>query len=57
MMQSVVLMLSSEDSVLPEPKKPAFFVQSDDLRNPNINELGSERFCSGRVTMTDVEAR
>lgn len=49
-MPSVFLMLSSEDSVLPQPKKPGFFLHSGSSSSPR-DESG------GCVTMSEVEAR
>lgn len=56
MMPSVVLMLSSEDTVLPQPKKPGFFMPSDSSCSQR-NELGSDKSSTGTITMSDVEAR
>lgn len=56
MMPSVVLMLSSEDTALPHPRKPAFFMQSDSS-SPQKNESQTVKFNSATMTMSDVEAR
>ncbi|KAH6795541.1 hypothetical protein C2S51_036527 [Perilla frutescens var. frutescens] len=56
MMPSVVMMLSTEDTVLPQPNKPGFFLQSSSSfskRNTSGNEMSS----SATITMSDVEAR
>ncbi|XP_057791271.1 uncharacterized protein LOC131008406 [Salvia miltiorrhiza] len=52
MMPSVVLMLSSEDTALPRPKKPGFFLQS---RSSFLKR--NDKLSSGTITMSDVEAR
>ncbi|KAL8510773.1 hypothetical protein ACS0TY_017549 [Phlomoides rotata] len=49
-MQFVLLMLSSEDSVLPQPKKPGFFLHSGSSSSQS-EESG------GRITMSEVEGR
>lgn len=50
MMPSVVLMLSSEDTVMPEPKRPAFFMQSE-----LSNEKNKCNSCT--VTISEVQGR
>ncbi|KAH6836400.1 hypothetical protein C2S53_015494 [Perilla frutescens var. hirtella] len=51
MMPSVVLMLSSEDTALPEPKKPGFLLHSSSCRPSQIYASGNS------VTITEVEGR
>lgn len=54
MMSSVLLMLSSEDTVLPQPKKPGFFLQNSRRFLPSGGEESSS---SNAISMTDIEAR
>ncbi|KAH6775423.1 hypothetical protein C2S52_012984 [Perilla frutescens var. hirtella] len=56
MMPSVVLMLSTEDTVLPQPNIPGFFVQSDS-RYSQRSEFESEKSSSCTITTSHVEAR
>ncbi|KAL1562805.1 G-type lectin S-receptor-like serine/threonine-protein kinase SD1-1 isoform X2 [Salvia divinorum] len=49
MMPSVVLMLSSEDTVLPQPKRPVFFMQSEPSNENKCN--------SCTVTISEVQGR
>ncbi|KAL8510782.1 hypothetical protein ACS0TY_017558 [Phlomoides rotata] len=55
-MPYVLLMLSSENSVMPEPKKPGFFLHSSSPSSQR-NESGSEEMRSFAITTSDVEAR
>lgn len=58
-MPSVVVMLSSEDTVLPEPKKPGFFLNTSPSfseRNTSGSEEGRSRSASS-MTITEVEGR
>ncbi|XP_042063968.1 G-type lectin S-receptor-like serine/threonine-protein kinase SD1-1 isoform X2 [Salvia splendens] len=50
MMPSVVLMLSSEDTVLPQPKRPAFFMQSEPSN-------GKNKCNSCTITISEVQGR
>ncbi|KAH6775426.1 hypothetical protein C2S52_012987 [Perilla frutescens var. hirtella] len=52
LMPSVVLMLSTEDTALPQPKKPGFF-----LCFSHRDTTGNEECRSGSMTVTDVEPR
>ncbi|KAL8510793.1 hypothetical protein ACS0TY_017568 [Phlomoides rotata] len=53
-MSSVLLMLSSEDTVLPQPRKPGFFLQSSHRYSP---AGGDKSKSSNAMSMTDIEAR
>ncbi|KAL8510784.1 hypothetical protein ACS0TY_017560 [Phlomoides rotata] len=55
-MPYVLLMLSSENSVMPEPKKPGFFLHSSSPSSQR-NESGSEEMRSFAITTSDVEGR
>lgn len=55
-MPSVVLMLSTENTLLPQPKKPGFFLQSSPSFSKR-NTSGSEKSSSATITMSDIEAR
>ncbi|PIM98910.1 Serine/threonine protein kinase [Handroanthus impetiginosus] len=55
-MSSVVLMLSTNDTTLPLPKKPAFFLDNScSLRQQSASR--SKEFSGGEITITDLEAR
>ncbi|XP_047947759.1 G-type lectin S-receptor-like serine/threonine-protein kinase At4g27290 isoform X2 [Salvia hispanica] len=59
MMPSVVVMLSCEDTVLAEPKKPGFFLNTSPSfseRNTSGSEEGRSRSASS-MTITEVEGR
>ncbi|KAH6795542.1 hypothetical protein C2S51_036528 [Perilla frutescens var. frutescens] len=56
MMPSVVLMLSSEDTVLPQPRKPGYFLNSSSSFSQR-DTSGSEESRTGSITVTEVEAR
>lgn len=50
-MLSVVLMLSTEDTVLPQPRKPGFFLHGGSSFSQSNASSG------GAITISDVEAR
>lgn len=56
MMPNVVLMLSTEDTVLPQPRKPGFFLHGTSSFS-HSNASGSRDSSVGVVTITDIEAR
>ncbi|KAL1562806.1 G-type lectin S-receptor-like serine/threonine-protein kinase isoform X2 [Salvia divinorum] len=53
MMPAVVLMLSTEDAVLPQPRKPGFFLHGDS----SFSQSNASGSTGGAVTITDIEAR
>ncbi|KAI3465869.1 hypothetical protein Pfo_022532 [Paulownia fortunei] len=56
LMSTVLLMLSTEDTALPQPKKPGFFSEcSSNLSQRNAS--GSEDPSIAVITMSEVEAR
>ncbi|KAH6761494.1 hypothetical protein C2S52_018927 [Perilla frutescens var. hirtella] len=56
MMPYVVLMLSTEEAVLPQPKKPGFFLHHSSSF-PHEDAAGKHEPRSGSMTISEVEAR
>ncbi|XP_057796170.1 G-type lectin S-receptor-like serine/threonine-protein kinase At4g27290 isoform X2 [Salvia miltiorrhiza] len=57
MMPSVLLMLSSEDTVLGQPKKPGFFLNSSPTFSERNASASSEESTTASITITEVQGR